>query len=145
MRFSCRSSLTPTHSGGGMALLLRTFLSNRVLLENEEEPSKAKKCLQQNLELLHSEVEEILSNESSFLRTRDSRLQRSMNLRFDCGTTDSAQLNTRLQTFTFSKPECARDRTDTSVKYRCFYQRFTCEEAKIRRDQLSLPPLRKKI
>jgi hypothetical protein len=145
MRFSCRSSLTPTHSGGGMALLLKTFRSNRVLLENKEEPSQAKKCLQHDLELLHSEVKKILSSESSFLRTRDSRLQRSMNLRFDCGTTDFAQFNTRLQTVTFSKPESVRDRTETSVKYRCFYQRFTCEEAKIRRDQLSLPPLRKKI
>jgi hypothetical protein len=128
-----------------MALLLKTFRSNRVLLENKEEPSQAKKCLQHDLELLHSEVKKILSSESSFLRTRDSRLQRSMNLRFDCGTTDFAQFNTRLQTVTFSKPESVRDRTETSVKYRCFYQRFTCEEAKIRRDQLSLPPLRKKI
>ena len=145
MRFSCRSSLTPTHSGGGMALLLRTFLSNRVLLENEEEPSQAKKCLQQNLELLHSEVEEILSNESSFLRTRDSRLQRSMNLRFDCGMTDSTQLNTRVRSVMFSKPECVRDRTNTSVKYSWFYQRFTCEEAKSHRDQLSPSLLRKKI
>ncbi len=145
MRFSCRSSLTPTHSGGGMALLLRTFLSSRVPLENEEEPSQAKKCLQQNLKLLQSEAKETPSSKSSFLRTRDNRLQRSMNLRFDCGTTDFAQFTTRLQTFTFSKPECVTDRINTSVKYRCFYQRITCEEAKSHRDQLSLRPLRKKI
>lgn len=145
MRFSCRSSLIPTHSGGGMALLLRTFLPNRVLSRKKEDLSQAEKCMQLNLKLLQQQVVKIRSSESSSLRTRDSRLQRSMNLRFDCGTTDFANFNTRLQTLTFSKPGCVRDRTNSSVKYRCFYQRFTCEEAKIRRDQLSLPPLRKKI
>ena len=145
MRFSCRSSLTPTHSGGGLALSLRTFLSNRVLSEDEEERRQNETCVQHNLKLLHTEIIGTLSSESSFLRTRDIRLQRSMNLRFDCGMTDSTQLNTRVRSVMFSKPECVSDRTNTSLKYSWFYQRFTCEEAKSHRDQLSPPLLRKKI
>lgn len=145
MRFSCRSSLIPTHSGGGMALLLRTFLPNRVLSRKKEDLSQAEKCMQLNLKLLQQQVVKIRSSESSSLRTRDSRLQRSMNLRFDCGTTDFANFNTRLQTLTFSKPGCVRDRTNSSVKYRCFYQRFTCEKTKSHRDQFSFSSLRKKI
>ncbi len=145
MRFSCRSSLTPTRSGGGMALLLRTFLSNRVLSRDKVELSQAEKCVQPNPKFLRQELAETRSSESSSLRTRGSRLQRSTNLRFDCGTRDFANFKTRVQTITFSKPGYVKDQINTSVKYRCFYQRSTCEKAKSHRDQLSLLSLRKKI